>query len=205
MAKYQNGKIYRIICLDTGKFYIGSTVKTLEYRLSKHKTDYCKSREIMQNDNFKIELVEDYKCDSKEELRKREAHYQPLYKNDLLCVNCRIEDRTHDEWIIENKEYHKECMRKHYQENKFKIKQQHSEKAEEIAKYQKIYRENNKSKILQQQKKWRETNIEAFRAKAREYNRKNKDKINERNREKNREKANAKNTIKIEEQKNRES
>ena len=34
---YKNGKIYRIVCEETGRQYIGSTCSTLVKRLSNHK------------------------------------------------------------------------------------------------------------------------------------------------------------------------
>ena len=38
--KYQYGKIYKIVCNVTDKFYVGSTTKPLEIRLSEHETKY---------------------------------------------------------------------------------------------------------------------------------------------------------------------
>ena len=38
--KYQNGKIYKIVCNISGKIYVGSTIKPLEIRLSGHKANY---------------------------------------------------------------------------------------------------------------------------------------------------------------------
>jgi len=37
---YKNGKIYRIVCNQTGLQYIGSTCKTLKQRLQQHKTSF---------------------------------------------------------------------------------------------------------------------------------------------------------------------
>jgi hypothetical protein len=43
--KYENGKIYQLVCNITGKKYIGSTVLSLSSRLSTHIfKDGCSSK-----------------------------------------------------------------------------------------------------------------------------------------------------------------
>ena len=37
MPNYQNGKIYKLVCDDPEKIYIGSTTQRLSARLSSHK------------------------------------------------------------------------------------------------------------------------------------------------------------------------
>ena len=82
--KYQYGKIYRIVNNIDNEVYIGSTCKTLNSRFSTCKTYANKETENrklfihMRNlgiDNFRIELVEDYPCFSKEELLIREDYW----------------------------------------------------------------------------------------------------------------------------------
>ena len=183
MNKYQNGKIYKLSCLETGQYYIGSTCKTLENRLQHHKYHKkCMSVKVLEYNNYKIDLIVEYPCDSNIELRKKEAYYQRLYKNDSLCVNCRIEDRTHDEWIEENKEYFRNVLKANYQQNKEKVKEQHNKRSYEIAIYQKEYRLKNKEKLNQRTKEWRGKNKEKFKRNQREYELENKDRINERKR-----------------------
>ena len=79
---YQNGKIYRIVCNKTGLQYVGSTTQPLCKRLSYHrrgythwsktKTNYTWSYKVLENSDYDIVLIENYKCDTKEELYKRE-------------------------------------------------------------------------------------------------------------------------------------
>ena len=94
MPNYKLGKIYQIVCLTTGELYIGSTtLKTLAERLSGHKRDfkqwkngkghYLTSFIILEKNNYQIELVEAFPCNSKDELNTKEAHY---IKN-TVCVN----------------------------------------------------------------------------------------------------------------------
>ena len=123
------GRIYIIKSKQTNKVYIGSTVETLKKRFSKHKcSKTCSSREILKYDDAKIELLECYECENKEELRKKEGEYIRKYD----CVNKKIEGRTDKEYRQENKEK----IAEYYQENK-----------EAVLEYQKEYYEKNKEKI----------------------------------------------------------
>jgi hypothetical protein len=96
MPDYQKGKIYRIVCLDTLLEYIGSTCDTLPRRLSNHigkwkswkqgKANKCGSFKILEGGNYKIELIEDYPCEKKEELHIRERYWYDLATTPLC--NC---------------------------------------------------------------------------------------------------------------------
>jgi hypothetical protein len=79
-----NGKIYRIVCDDSDDVYIGSTCQTLDERFSQHlkvfmrwkykKTfRYISSMEIFKQGKARIELVEDYSCQTMGELHMREG------------------------------------------------------------------------------------------------------------------------------------
>jgi len=90
---YHHSKIYKIICNDTGKQYIGSTILPIEKRLKKHKCDKkqyeddksysfkCASYELL--DNCRIELIEEYNCEIEKELKIREQYH--IENNE--CVN----------------------------------------------------------------------------------------------------------------------
>ena len=164
--KYVNGKIYKIVDNTNGNIYIGSTIQKLNERLRKHKWDYKKylegnshfvsSFEIFKNNDYKIELLEDYPCNSKKNLETKEREF--IENN--ICVNKIIPTRTKKEWNKENKEkikkYTKVYYEKYYEENKEKMKNQ-----------TKKHYEENKEKIKNQTKKYREENKE----KIKEYNR----------------------------------
>lgn len=95
MNKYQNGKIYKIqpnIEHEEGEVYIGSTINSLSYRFSKHKSDYKKqdvfytSFKIFDKygiENCNIFLIENYPSDTKKQLRTREDYYIKINQ----CVN----------------------------------------------------------------------------------------------------------------------
>ena len=91
--------------------YYGSTVQTLYQRFNEHKCRYklytednsriyVTSFEIMKCADCKMELLEDYPCDNKQQLLKKEAEY---IKNNE-CVNKEIPLRTKQEWEQANKE-----------------------------------------------------------------------------------------------------
>ena len=98
--KYQHGKIYKLYSRDVNQneseemgVYIGSTIKTLERRLTLHKAD-CKrylrtnklwksSCQIISRGGYAIKLLEEYPCTSKLELLMREQHWMDKEK----CVN----------------------------------------------------------------------------------------------------------------------
>ncbi len=93
-VNYSNGKIYRIICNKTGLVYIGSTCRTLEERLKEHANDskrylnketdiFISSIFVTYNNDFKIELIENYPCDNRHQLENRETFHISQSK----CVN----------------------------------------------------------------------------------------------------------------------
>ena len=67
MNKYENGKIYRLVCNITNQNYYGSTTQPLHKRLYEHKSHYKKylndnikyytSYKIIEGGNFDIILV----------------------------------------------------------------------------------------------------------------------------------------------------
>ena len=120
MPDYKNGKIYKIVCYDTDEVYIGSTVQDLEIRLNEHKkpTNGCCSKQIIDRNNYYIELLETYPCNNEFELNRKEGEYQRA----IECINRRIAGRTDAEWRQDNKETIKAHGKKYYQDNKEKIK-----------------------------------------------------------------------------------
>ena len=96
MLNYKYGKIYKIICIKTGKCYIGSTCKKyLTTRLEEHEkyaAEYKKSLtsiDIINNGNYKMSLIEEIHCENKTQLLTRERYWFDYYKEKQpdLCVN----------------------------------------------------------------------------------------------------------------------
>mgnify|MGYP003661812610 CR=1 FL=1 len=99
--KYQQGKIYKIVCNITSEVYYGSTRETLNRRLAKHiRNNSCICRNIIERGDYKIELVKDYPCNNQYELEEEEGKY--IRENE--CINITIPHRTKKEWYQDNKE-----------------------------------------------------------------------------------------------------
>ena len=122
---YQNGKIYKIYSYQTDDIYYGSTTQKLCKRMGSHKRNfkYCdmhtSSKQILKYDDAKIELIELFPCNSKEELLKREGHYIRSNK----CVNKCIAGRTDKEYNQDNKVKRKKYHDQYRKDNKNKIKE----------------------------------------------------------------------------------
>jgi len=172
---YSKGKIYKIVCDTTGLVYIGSTIQKLCERLSKHKDNYKRylkgvyhfitSFDIIKNNNYKIILIENYACNSKEELHREERKYI----ESIECVNKVIPGRTDKEYREDNKDKIKEKSKEYRENNR-----------EKILEYHKEYYENNKTEIKKIQKEWKENNIDEIKEYYKEYYENNKDKLKER-------------------------
>ena len=125
---YQKGKIYKITDIGYNKCYIGSTTEELSQRMARHrrkfkgflnggKCSHIRSYDLFNEygvENCKIELIEYFKCDTMQELRRREGEH---IKN-TDCVNKRIAGRTISEYRQDNKDKLKEYR----EQNKDKIK-----------------------------------------------------------------------------------
>lgn len=111
MPNYADAKIYKLVCLNTGLIYVGSTCQPLCKRLAGHKacSNHTRSKQIIANNNYIILLIENYPCDNVEQLNKRE--YEII--ESTTCVNRKL--LTEDErkeyqknWRTEHSYYHKE-------------------------------------------------------------------------------------------------
>lgn len=170
MVNYKNGKVYKIVCNESGLCYVGSTCeKYLSTRLSKHKSDYKKylhddtnhyyvtSYEVLKLNNFDIILIEKYPCESKEELYARERFYIETTE----CVNKYVPCRTSQEYYKDNKEKLLENVKNYRLKNIEKIREYDRKRValrKEYKKdYDKNYREQNQDKIKEYSKSYRQT------------------------------------------------
>lgn len=91
MNKFHNSKIYKITDNTNNQVYIGSTIKTLQQRLQGHKSaakSYkegrgCASKSIIDNGDYKIELLEQLSCENRKQLLIKEQEYIDQYD----CIN----------------------------------------------------------------------------------------------------------------------
>ena len=132
MPNYQNGKIYKIVCNITGLVYIGSTTEKLSERLWGHVYDYnsyldgkrrcITSSKVLEGNNFQIELLEDYPCDTKIELHVSERYYTQK----IDCVNKIKNQGLLTE--LGKQAYHKQYHIKYDSQNREKIREKQNRK-----------------------------------------------------------------------------
>ena len=103
-----------------------------------------------------IELYENYPCENKEQLNKREGE---IIK-EIGTLNKRIAGRTQKEWVHDNKEKMKQYF-KQYNENEVNK----GRKKE----YKKQYYEDNKTKLLDNMKHYRQDNKEKIKEYKKKY------------------------------------
>jgi len=127
--KYENAKIYKLIDNTNGNIYFGSTYLTEKERLEKHKINFksfinnykcnwCQSYKILMNNDYVIEKIEDYPCNSKTELRKRENYYIVNFN----CINSKKAYVSEEEEKLNWKKLRIEWRKKNKLENNEKYK-----------------------------------------------------------------------------------
>jgi hypothetical protein len=133
MPDYTKGKIYKIVCNITGEIYIGSTIQPLSKRLTGHvnrskKLEHTRSKDIILRGDYNIVLIENYSCNSKEELFKKEREH--IENN--ICVNRQVPTRTTKEWREDNIEKHKTTTKIYNDKTKHKRDEYREKNREEI-------------------------------------------------------------------------
>ena len=153
--KYNSSLIYTIRSHQTNKYYIGSTTQSLSNRLTGHirsyklyltnnTKSYTSSYEILQYNDYYIELLLAYPCNNKDELQRREGEMIRQYKSDV--VNICIAGRTHKEYNEDNKTHISE------QQKQYRVEYNEDNKTN-IAEKCKQYYINHKQIISEQMRK----------------------------------------------------
>ena len=177
MVNYQLGKIYKIVSDKTDKVYVGSTTKkTLAQRMAQHRNNFKRFKQglccnvtsfnILELGDAKIILIENFPCNNKDELHKRERYWI----EQMECVNKYRPTRNAKEYYEDNKNEISEYRKKYYDTNKdtisLKKKQHYEENKTSVLNKNKQYYEKNKENILQQnheyQKEYRKKNREVL-------------------------------------------
>ena len=180
MPNYQNGKIYKIESLEGNCIYYGSTTQKLCVRMAGHRAKYkqyingkspiCSSR-VLKYDDAKIYLVENYPCNTKEELCSREGYYIKNFE----CVNTQVAGRDKRGWYQDNKKRILNERKQNYTNNKeyflMKNKKNYEKNKEKILKQNKEYQKKNKEHILIKQKQYYEKikNNQEYKEKQKKY------------------------------------
>ena len=128
MNRYEKGQIYKVVDIGYNMCYIGSMCQSLSKRFYKHKEKYyqytkgkadCNRRVNIIFDrygieNCKIELLQDFPCQSRNELLRQEGEH--IRNND--CVNKIVSGRTNEEWRKDNYEHYINQKRQNWNETK---------------------------------------------------------------------------------------
>jgi hypothetical protein len=195
--RYKNGKIYTIRYRgDDSLIYVGSTCLPLYKRWYKHKSfifneksnkyNYYIYKTIRETNDFEswyIELYEEYECENKEQLLKREGEII----REIGTLNSKIAGRTEKEYRDDNKAILSAKTKIYYENNKDTVLKQQKENYEKnketILSKQRDYYKENRTKKLDYQKEYRENNEDKLSDYRKNYYEKNKDEIIEKNKE----------------------
>lgn len=171
-TRYKDAKIYIIWTADN-YYYVGSTIETLNRRLSRHKQDSKKyiDRKVYNHineigwENVEIKLLEEYPCSSLSELHEKENEYITCSLLDMKCLNENAAHLTDEELLAKQATYRKE-----HRDKIIEYKQQYrKENADKIAEYNKKYVEQNKETVAQRKRAYNEANKERLREYFKQY------------------------------------
>lgn len=157
---YLKGLIYKIVVNTDEEYkpYVGSTIQGLAERMGGHRRGYkrykegkgkllCSSFNLFDRfgvEKCKIILLEEYSCENKIQLIKKEREWF----DKIECCNQLKPYRS----LEEKEDYHKEYVKQH---------------KEEASIYNKNYREQNKERLIKKEKIYREKNREVINEKKR--------------------------------------
>ena len=156
-SRYNKGKIYRLVNSVDNEVYVGSTCGSLPKRLYDHKSMGKKKSSIRVYAHLNaigwasvsIVLVEEYVCENKMQLERRERHWIEVLKPTL---NTYVPTRTVQEWTQANKEHVQQQHKAWYENNKervlvkAKVRRDGLDKGE-LRDYHKNYYQQNKEAI----------------------------------------------------------
>jgi hypothetical protein len=181
MPNYEEGKVYCIRSHATVGCYVGSTTQPLSKRFYHHKREYNKwiannnlkyytSFKVLEHgiDDCYIELIENVRCNDKNELERREGEIMRITDN---CVNQIIAGRTPKEYRNDNKLYLKEVSKERNKNNYIKNKLKNAEYYRQKAKK---WNEDNNEKIKEKYKQSQLNNPEIKKERDRKYREKKK-------------------------------
>jgi hypothetical protein len=145
---FPNAVVYVLQCIDN-YYYIGSTINDPRYRLNNHKQDCVKypKRPVYAHisligwDNVQLQIIEEFPCNTREELYQKEDDMIKESLHDPYCLN-------HNRASVSPEE-HRENMLNYYLTHRQQIIDQH-----------KVYLEANKNKVDAYHANYRKENAE---------------------------------------------
>lgn len=180
--RYSRAKVYKLVNSCDDEIYVGSTCEPLHKRLYKHKqkAKLTPERRVYQHlldigfDNVSIILIENFACESKEELLQRERYWIDELQPSLNKV---LPTRTRQQWFHDNAEKVREYQEKYrlehaeiarersakwYEENRERAAKYRADNADEIRERRKQRYAENKEKQRERCAKWRAENPEKY-------------------------------------------
>jgi hypothetical protein len=182
MPTYVNTVIYKIICNDENikDCYVGHTTN-LKQRIIEHKYACCKETSKSYNfrlyvvirenggwDNWSVQKIEDYPCQTKQEATLREQYHYFIIGATLNTISPVFDAEKLKKWQEEKSNKAKELTKiklqakreerlKYLEEHKDEIKQHNlevrrkrdKEKRQELTEKMKLYRQKNPEKIAE--------------------------------------------------------
>jgi len=150
------GKIYKIICDETGEVYFGSTtLSTVDKRLKVHRDNYSSYLKgvyhcmpvfnIIERGNYHIELVKDFPCETMFDLEREEGNIILAHS----CININVPGRTDEEKKIRKAEIGKAYRNGPKREELLERKREDS-KTDAAKERQRLYRVNFPEKVKEQ-------------------------------------------------------
>lgn len=166
--RYANAKVYRLVNSVDDEEYVGSTCDALHKRLYGHKKTARRKPQPVHHhlnkigwDNVSVVLIEEYACENKMELERRERYWIEELKPSLNRV---IPTRTRKEYYQDTAEKQKELSKKWKQDNR------EADNARD-SKYRKERRANDdnyRQAVNANHREWYAKNKEAIQARRRQ-------------------------------------
>lgn len=177
------GKIYKITNDVNDLIYVGSTIGPLCKRMAGHRTDAKRDKKSAINtairelgsQHFKIVLIENFTCQTREELRAREDFWIETLGTRARGYNQFAAYRTEEQRVEYNRQY--------YEQNRELVRQRYEQNRERELERGRQYREQNHEHELERSRRYREQNHERELERGRRYRELNRDVHNERNRQ----------------------
>ena len=159
------GNIYKITPHNCEEFYIGSTMDMI-IRERRHNEDFKNNTakvyiKIRECGGFDMELLYEYECENKTELRMEEQRCIDMMKPTL---NSNRAFTSEEDTILKAKQYREKNR-------------------DELIEKQRQYTEKNRDVIREKRKQYYQENKDVMSEKQREYNEKNRDVIREKDRQ----------------------
>ncbi len=155
-------QIYMLSCLETGKFYIGSTVHTLQYRLKKHRSAskepqrektalYIHFRSVGW-DKAKMTCLSEIEIENRREMFELEKLEILKHIGSELCLNTNRPVITREEKKKMDAEYGKEIRKLDPESERNRVAEWRKKNPEKYREQARRYRERKRNKELNSSK-----------------------------------------------------